>query len=1010
MDLKFKLGTSRSISEEPIENGSVLFDKNGKIYIDDGTERKVVGEKNTAVDQTYSAISENAQSGTAVAEAIAKIPIDQTYIEGSRNPQSATAVQQAIDKSLNEFNPEIDIVIDQIYDPTSPNAQSGIAVKQAIDDALEEYTPDPGGGSGVGETTVINEQEPTIRGERFNDYDEDNGNRALAPGSHAEGTRSIEIEQSGVRTTTIPNIAGCKCFQIKSSKVAPSDRVAIYYNPEIDADSKLIIVNGDASKCYSENDVVSIITNQNFDECAVIDSIRYNESQGTTTIFLKNWPSSDLTSGSSVKSTTPMTLRVPAKPLAGDMYIGLGAHSEGVGSQALADGAHAEGRETKAVGRYAHTEGRGTKAQYAGHAEGENTFAGFKAHAEGQNTSAIGKYAHSEGYNTEAQGISTHAEGGSTRAIGKYSHSEGYNTETQGEFAHAEGQDTEASGQYAHSEGCKTKAQGEAAHAEGQNTEAIGGKTHAEGSNTKAQGEAAHAEGSLTQALQNGSHAEGYGTNNIPVIANGLGAHAEGIRTEAANNGAHAEGADTMAEGSRAHAEGNQTCAFGFAAHAEGSANGADTSALRDKQKIYGAFGDFSHSEGNMTKAMGVASHAEGYGTIAQNDYSHAEGKYNIYDNQLISLWSRNKFRSDDEYYINYSNKADCQFDDDNNFSYASYTTNNTIKPLLTPISHTDTGITSESKDTFENGVKLYPNSQYRIIVDYIGGQYSATKFEIFSGGAIDNNIAGGKNQITDVTTVYGEIDDTNNRITAEITFIYPKDRDVQNLFIRPNYSSNAAKLQINSIAIYKEIPLLHSIGNGTSDEDRSNAFAVYQDGHAEIQTVSDTPNSVVTREYVDKNNFGEIEDTLEGRTIIIPNVGSEGEFVLRRQDDFNNTLTLTQNKASLSGKEAAEIASGEYKFIVSNTNVAGYNISYFESPTDLGLTRLLGVATPLEEADLPGEYEGYATIVPYQAVNKKYVDDITSTLATQEQIGKIEEALTIIEEIQNKYINGDVE
>ena len=50
-----------------------------------------------------------------------------------------------------------------------------------------------------------------ICGERFNDYE---GNKALAAGSHAEGVRSIDYD--GTKQTTIYNVAGCGCFEIDS--------------------------------------------------------------------------------------------------------------------------------------------------------------------------------------------------------------------------------------------------------------------------------------------------------------------------------------------------------------------------------------------------------------------------------------------------------------------------------------------------------------------------------------------------------------------------------------------------------------------------------------------------------------------------------------------------------------------------------------------------------------------------------------------------------------------------
>lgn len=48
----------------------------------------------------------------------------------------------------------------------------------------------------------------------------------------------------------------------------------------------------------------------------------------------------------------------------------------------------------------------------------------------------------------------------------------------------------------------------------------------------------------------------------------------------------------------------------------------------------------------------------------------------------------------------------------------------------------------------------------------------------------------------------------------------------------------------------------LFEVGNGKNDDSRSNAFEVYQDGHAEVQTMGKTDNSVATKEYVDSRLY----------------------------------------------------------------------------------------------------------------------------------------------------------
>ena len=241
-------------------------------------------------------------------------------------------------------------------------------------------------------------------------------------------------------------------------------------------------------------------------------------------------------------------------------------------------------------------------------AEGSGTTAsGSQSHAEGQGTHSNGQASHAEGSGTIASGGSSHAEGITTSAMTPGSHAEGLLTTASGLFSHAEGQGTTASGNQSHSEGSGTTASGMYSHAEGAGTTASGSSSHAEGNNTIANDYASHAEGSRTIARGASSHAEGGNT-----IASNYASHAEGSGTIASGYLSHAEGEGTSATSNSSHAEGNRTIASGGSSHAEGFMSKAN--------------GDYSHAEGYETIASGMYSHAEGYETIASGYYSHSEG------------------------------------------------------------------------------------------------------------------------------------------------------------------------------------------------------------------------------------------------------------------------------------------------------------------------------------------------------------------------------------------------
>ena len=143
--------------------------------------------------------------------------------------------------------------------------------------------------------------------------------------------------------------------------------------------------------------------------------------------------------------------------------------------------------------------------------------------------------------------------------------------------------------------------------------EATGGFSHAEGNSTTASGANSHAEGSDTTASSTCAHAEGFGTTASKYYS-----HAEGSNTTASGTSSHAEGSGTTASGYYSHAEGSTTNATADTSHAEGNSTTAS--------------GYASHAEGSETTATAGSSHAEGSGTKASSANQHVQGKYNVED------------------------------------------------------------------------------------------------------------------------------------------------------------------------------------------------------------------------------------------------------------------------------------------------------------------------------------------------------------------------------------------
>ena len=165
-----------------------------------------------------------------------------------------------------------------------------------------------------------------------------------------------------------------------------------------------------------------------------------------------------------------------------------------------------------------------------------NKASGSYSHAEGYNTKANGYTSHAEGTSTIASGSSSHAEGNNTTANGDQSHAEGYYTTASGNYSHAEGYYTIASGISSHAEGFYTTASGNQSHAEGNNTTASGYCSHSEGKNTIANNQSEHASGQYNVS-SSASTTFGDSGNTLFSVGNGTAANARHNAFEIRQNG-----------------------------------------------------------------------------------------------------------------------------------------------------------------------------------------------------------------------------------------------------------------------------------------------------------------------------------------------------------------------------------------------------------------------------------------------------------------------------------------
>ena len=113
----------------------------------------------------------------------------------------------------------------------------------------------------------------------------------------------------------------------------------------------------------------------------------------------------------------------------------------------------------------------------------------------------------------------------------------------------------------------------------------------------------------------------------------GEGSHIEGNNCLALGKNSHAEGNGTVAGNNSSHSEGTGCVAAGKYAHAEGLETIAEGSASHSEGRHTRTSNDESHAEGQYSEANARASHAEGYKSIASKEgYSsntlepHAQG------------------------------------------------------------------------------------------------------------------------------------------------------------------------------------------------------------------------------------------------------------------------------------------------------------------------------------------------------------------------------------------------
>ena len=236
-----------------------------------------------------------------------------------------------------------------------------------------------------------------------------------------------------------------------------------------------------------------------------------------------------------------------------------------------------------------------------------------------------------------------------------------------------------------------------------------------------------------------------------------------------------AQGYGVSASGTYAHASGINTTASGAYSNAQNRLSVASATCASAEGEGTTASGTASHSEGMLTAATGLTAHAEGYNTDATSSYSHAEGYATLAGSTAAHA----------EGYLTgalglYAHSEGRQTEAGGSASHA------------------------EGQDAVASGDVAHAEGFQTIAGGYAShaGGYASTAAGLYSRAV-------GRNTTTIATASFA----TGNGTVAD-------------------QENSTALGQFNTLGTSGA---LLTVGNGSSDEMRSNAFEIHADGHAVI-------------------------------------------------------------------------------------------------------------------------------------------------------------------------------
>ena len=317
-------------------------------------------------------------------------------------------------------------------------------------------------------------------------------------------------------------------------------------------------------------------------------------------------------------------------------------------------------------------------------------------------------------------------------------------------------------------------------------------------------------------------------TNTWTVLGTNSSQHAEGQNNIVYGQAGHSEGQNNKSYGPWSHTEGYENTVYGKEGHAEGYLNTiyGNTTAGHVEGCTNKVGSDYGHAEGLNCEVYGTSAHAQNWGTIAASNYQTSLGKFNIKDedntyaviigdgtsntnrHNLIALgWDSRLYLNTgdaDEKVINLMELGGAYKGTKSQYGLISVDENNKISLSSAPVS------LSYSKVPHENGD-------------------STGVFDQYSTGVILNNIG--------VENRYRSLDkityNTNSYASAPYKY--------STVAGEGTVANSSSQFVIGKFNDYDDetstFPFI--IGNGASDTNRSNLFAIDSNGNIIIKGVS---------------------------------------------------------------------------------------------------------------------------------------------------------------------------